>query len=61
MATFLPIRSCGLLISLLVTKTQGEPSQKLRTTTSGSPDTAAEMPVETEGKKLMLPLMTAWG
>src|SRR4029079_11155576 len=42
-ATVLPIRSCGLLMSLFVTSVQGEPSQRFRTMTSGSPATAAEI------------------
>ena len=49
-ATVLPIRSCGLLMSLFVTNTQGELSQKLITMTSGSPAAAAEIPVETDVK-----------
>jgi hypothetical protein len=49
------------LISLLVTNIHGEPSQKFSTTTRGKLDAAAEIPVDTEGKKFMFPLITACG
>ena len=49
-AMVLPIKSCGLLMSLCVTKTHGEVSEKLMTMTSGRPATAAEMPLETDVK-----------
>ena len=46
----LPIKSCGLLMSLCVTKTHGEVSKKPMRMTSGKPATAAEMPLETDVK-----------